>query len=196
LGRSTQPDPIGLAGGLNLYGYAGGDPVNGRDPFGLKVCFEGTATQRRRLADSTMAATGTRFDVIRDVDGNYCAANVAAVDESLGFAADFAEMADDPFVIPIRYAAVTGSGHGVVGINPAQAGQPSSYFTRDAAGECVSPAAATWTQPSMIAHELGHVFARYFRSGANHNQVSFDWENAHHRRAARPIRSRGCGDHP
>jgi RHS repeat-associated protein len=34
-GRFTQEDPIGLAGGLNLYGYAGGDPVNFRDPFGL-----------------------------------------------------------------------------------------------------------------------------------------------------------------
>jgi uncharacterized protein RhaS with RHS repeats len=34
-GRFTQEDPIGLAGGLNLYGYAGGDPVNFGDPFGL-----------------------------------------------------------------------------------------------------------------------------------------------------------------
>lgn len=38
-GPSTQPDPIGLAGGLNLYGYAGGDPINFSDPFGL--CAEG-----------------------------------------------------------------------------------------------------------------------------------------------------------
>jgi RHS repeat-associated protein len=34
-GRFTQEDPIGLAGGLNLYGFAGGDPVNFTDPFGL-----------------------------------------------------------------------------------------------------------------------------------------------------------------
>jgi hypothetical protein len=34
-GGRTQEDPIGLAGGLNLYGYGDGDPVNNSDPFGL-----------------------------------------------------------------------------------------------------------------------------------------------------------------
>jgi RHS repeat-associated protein len=34
-GRFTQEDPIGLAGGLNAYGFADGDPVNFSDPFGL-----------------------------------------------------------------------------------------------------------------------------------------------------------------
>ncbi len=34
-GRFTQEDPIGLAGGLNLYGFGGGDPVNYSDPLGL-----------------------------------------------------------------------------------------------------------------------------------------------------------------
>jgi len=33
--RFTQEDPIGLAGGMNLYGFASGDPVNYSDPFGL-----------------------------------------------------------------------------------------------------------------------------------------------------------------
>jgi RHS repeat-associated protein len=37
-GRFTQADPIGLGGGLNLYGFADGDPVNFSDPFGLKPC--------------------------------------------------------------------------------------------------------------------------------------------------------------
>jgi len=35
MGLNTQQDPIGIAGGLNLYGYANGDPVNYSDPFGL-----------------------------------------------------------------------------------------------------------------------------------------------------------------
>lgn len=34
-GQFTQPDPIGIAGGLNVYGYANGDPINFSDPFGL-----------------------------------------------------------------------------------------------------------------------------------------------------------------
>ncbi len=34
-GRWLQPDPVGQAGGLNIYTYCGNDPVNGIDPSGL-----------------------------------------------------------------------------------------------------------------------------------------------------------------
>ncbi len=37
LGRFLSPDPIGFAGGLNQYGYVGGNPTNGVDPSGLQV---------------------------------------------------------------------------------------------------------------------------------------------------------------
>ncbi len=36
LGRFINKDPIGLAGGMNMYGYVGGNPVNSIDPSGLK----------------------------------------------------------------------------------------------------------------------------------------------------------------
>jgi RHS repeat-associated protein len=52
-GRFTQEDPIGIAGGLNLYGFAGGDPVNFGDPFGL--CPEGMSVEE--------CISGTRSDL-------------------------------------------------------------------------------------------------------------------------------------
>jgi RHS repeat-associated protein len=44
-GRFTQEDPIGLAGGVNVYGFADGDPVSFADPLGLcggenEICGE------------------------------------------------------------------------------------------------------------------------------------------------------------
>ena len=36
-GRFTQEDPIGFAGGINLYGFANGDPVGYSDPYGLSA---------------------------------------------------------------------------------------------------------------------------------------------------------------
>lgn len=46
-GRYLTSDPIGLAGGLNSFGYAGQDPVNAIDPLGLYLfAFDGTWINR------------------------------------------------------------------------------------------------------------------------------------------------------
>jgi hypothetical protein len=53
-------DPIGLAGGLNVYGFAGRDPINFSDPFGL--CFPwpqcAFAVARAGAAGGTLVGAG------------------------------------------------------------------------------------------------------------------------------------------
>jgi RHS repeat-associated protein len=45
IGRYITPDPIGLEGGINLYVYAGNNPTNQIDSFGLKWVFVGWDVQ-------------------------------------------------------------------------------------------------------------------------------------------------------
>ena len=73
-------DPIGLAGELNLYGFAGGDPVNFSDPFGLCIpwpeCGNG-AVASPGLFDPVMLVAGGIAGGIRSLFTR-AAARVAA----------------------------------------------------------------------------------------------------------------------
>jgi len=60
MGPATQQDPIGIAGGLNLYGYANEDPINFSDPFGL------VAWGLQRGGSRLSGETGSEETAIKD----------------------------------------------------------------------------------------------------------------------------------
>jgi RHS repeat-associated protein len=76
-GRFTQQDPIGIAGGVNLYGFAGGDPVNYSDPFGL--CPVPILCEAIDIAAVAMDIRDIRQNGLGWGNGLALAADVAAV---------------------------------------------------------------------------------------------------------------------
>ena len=59
LGRFLSEDPIGIAGGINQYAFAAGDPVNGSDPSGEKFKWKSLLGPVVALAAITIGgATG------------------------------------------------------------------------------------------------------------------------------------------
>jgi RHS repeat-associated protein len=71
LARFTQEDPIGYAGDLNLYAYAGNNPTSYSDPFGLQMVygpnplqhlFRSIGSRLRNWCEAIFFACGRKFE--------------------------------------------------------------------------------------------------------------------------------------
>jgi RHS repeat-associated protein len=202
-GRFTQEDPIGLAGGVNTYGFGGGDAVNYSDPYGLRVCFDGNAQQRSRLEVQTERAIGTGLDV--GSDG--CVTRVGA---SGGAAAiEFRSLVDSDDRYSIAYG-VEGEGSQYkpfsreIIIDPQDYLQPIYTWERAPQGRRCSFARGPYafgatfgSDARIIAHELGHAFEHkksgfwfYFRTRTRDEYDAIVWENQWARAHSEPERCR------
>jgi RHS repeat-associated protein len=74
--RFTQEDPIGLAGGLNEYGFASGDPADYGDPFGL--CTGSDLSKARLQCEVEMAKYGASHPRVAAMAGGVMLAGTGA----------------------------------------------------------------------------------------------------------------------
>jgi uncharacterized protein RhaS with RHS repeats len=68
-GRWTQEDPIGVAGGVNLYQFNGNNPVTFTDPFGLDPCRK--ALRRISFICTVVEALNTASSALHNVDKRF-----------------------------------------------------------------------------------------------------------------------------
>ena len=71
-GRYLSPDPIGLAGGVNVYGYASADPLIYSDPYGLfelPVLSKDVVDFSAMLGNATLLVCGSDMRNLAGSDG-------------------------------------------------------------------------------------------------------------------------------
>ena len=209
-GLFTQEDPIGLAGGLNLYGFGSGDPVGNADPFGLTVCARTPGLQR---------AIERAFNVTIEWGPDGCVSDPKKVTRLGGsewgvLQERFLEMVAATQVFIVSWG-TTGSGSRFgpmnqprwwvrmrrggryrVFIDQSQIGGP--YPSRQGqAGYCGYGPNGQWTLESLIVHELlGHGYGVVDgRVGfPSHQGTAIETENMYY--SATPGREpMRCGDH-
>ncbi len=75
-GRYIQSDLIGLDGGLNTYGYAGGNPISNCDAYGL--WWDSIGVNLTFITDGK--GTSTSFALASDGNGLYCVVTYQELD--------------------------------------------------------------------------------------------------------------------
>jgi RHS repeat-associated protein len=206
-GRFTQEDPIGLAGGLNLYGFAAGDPVSYSDPYGLAVCAR-TPGLRRGIERAVGA-----FDIPWGTDG--CIRSTAGI-TFVGGRLDRLRRAFLAMVVSPTEHNVMWDNTGSFTSHSTTDGKDIRIVQSEIGGrfywgfhgeQCPGLWASLFQGKShadydlagIIAHEIGHIAGLYDGHGkpygednATHMRHVFPIENLYHAHYARPRQVLRC----
>jgi RHS repeat-associated protein len=98
LGQFTSPDPIGFAGGRNLFAFVGGSPLQYIDPFGLtpvqsnyaqRLALNTWQSQYQASSNQTFGRGASAWDRANGAAGMIVSAGPAAAEKVLGGAGAF-----------------------------------------------------------------------------------------------------------
>ena len=193
-GRFINRDPIGYRGGINLYGFAGNNPVNRMDPEGTEIAYSGFSPAEKKYVQKVLNALRSKKN------GKYISPRgaylVNTADKSSKLfliikatptnSSNQGDADTQDFVAPLGYTAegkdVSGRKYRRIFYNP-WAVSPSAKFYTDHGPQPISPA-------RFLAHELGHVVTGTHDSGPtrmdninqNENPALFPFE--HYKRTA------------
>lgn len=189
----TPPRCARTGGGLNLYGYAQGDPINGSDPFGLKVCFKGSRNEVNELREGTERAVGGHITR----DDNNCVSTFSVDPEKRGYGelqAGFLSLVDAEAIYSVQFGAEESRFYSSFNPNTRTATilrgdyRGGFYYS----GNRITCAlfgghrSAPHSLPGLIVHELiGHGTRGGSEPGARRI------ENLYHRAAGEPLRCLG-----
>lgn len=196
-GRWTQEDPIGIAGGVNLYQYAGNSPMAFVDPFGLEVCLQSTQKDKNKAGQEVQALkkglenhTQTTFDL----DDSNCVTNVQpAGSDFTEIGARFYEIAGNPNYVVNAQIGPCCSYNGqtrLLTLN-LRAWTVMAYKANLRNGSCPNYENEPYVSATSIFwHEFGHVY-EHMATGATDDEPGnwgMHYENLWNRQNGRPER--------